>query len=73
MGVKLGHWLLVFENGVLKRMFGPDGDEVTRDWIKQRNIELHDLYCAPSIIRIITSRRTRCGRACSTNEDEEFI
>jgi hypothetical protein len=49
----------VFENRVLRRIFGPKRDEVTGEWRKLHNKELHDLYSSPSIIRIITSRRMR--------------
>jgi hypothetical protein len=49
----------VFENRVLRRIFGPKRDEVTGEWRKLHNKELHDLYCSPSIIRIIKSRRMR--------------
>jgi hypothetical protein len=49
----------VFENRVLRRIFGPKRDEVTGEWIKLHNKELHDLYSSPSIIRIIKSRRMR--------------
>jgi hypothetical protein len=51
--------LRVFENRVLRRMFGPNRDEVTGDWIKLNNEELHNLYSSPSIIRMIKSRRMR--------------
>jgi hypothetical protein len=51
--------LRVFENRVLRRIFGPKRDEVTGEWIKLRNEELRDLYSSPSIIRIIKSRRMR--------------
>jgi hypothetical protein len=44
---------------VLRRIFGPKRDEVTGDWRKLHNKELHDLYSSPSIIRIIKSRRMR--------------
>jgi hypothetical protein len=53
------HRLRVFENRVLRRIFGPKKDEVTREWRKLHNKELHDLYSSPSIIRIIKSRRMR--------------
>jgi hypothetical protein len=53
------HRLRVFENRVLRRIFGPKSDEVTGEWRKLHNKELHDLYSSPSIIRIIMSRRTR--------------
>jgi hypothetical protein len=51
------HRLRVFENRVLRRIFGPKKDEETGDWIKLHNKELRDLYSSPSIIRIIKSRR----------------
>jgi hypothetical protein len=51
----------VFENRVLKRIFGPKRDEVTGEWRKLHNKEFHDLYSSPStsIIRIIKSRKMR--------------
>jgi hypothetical protein len=49
----------VFENKVLRRIFGPKRDEVTGECRKLHNKELHDLYSSPSIIRIIKSRRMR--------------
>jgi hypothetical protein len=49
----------VFENRVLRRIFGPKRDEVTSEWRKFHNEELHDLYSSPSIIRIIKSRGMR--------------
>jgi hypothetical protein len=53
------HRLRVFENRVLRRIFGPKREEVTGEWGKLHNEELHDLYSLPSIIRIIKSRRMR--------------
>jgi hypothetical protein len=49
----------VFENRVLRSIFGPKRDEVTGEWRKLHNKELHNLYSSPSIIRIIKSRRMR--------------
>ena len=49
----------MFENRVLRRIFGPKRVEVTREWIKLHNEELNDLYCSPNIVRVIKSRRMR--------------
>jgi hypothetical protein len=49
----------VFENRVLRKIFGLKMDEVTGGWRKLRNEELHNLYGLPSISRIIKSRRMR--------------
>jgi hypothetical protein len=49
----------VFENRVLRRIFGPKRDGVMGGWRKLHNEELHNLYFSPSIIRIIKSRRMR--------------
>jgi hypothetical protein len=54
------HRLRVFENRVLRRIFGPNRDEVTGEQRKLHNEELRDLYSSPSIIRIIKSWRMRC-------------
>jgi hypothetical protein len=51
----------VFENRVLRRIFGPKRDEVTGGWRKLHNEELQNLYFSPSIIRMIKSRRMRWG------------
>jgi hypothetical protein len=49
----------VFENRVLRMIFGPKRDEVMGEWRKLHNKELYDLYSSPSIIRIIKSWRMR--------------
>ena len=51
--------LSVFENKVLRRIFGPSRDEVTEDWRRLHNEELNDLYSSPNIVRVIKSRRIR--------------
>jgi hypothetical protein len=53
------HRLRVFENTVLRRIFGPKRDEVTGEWRKMHSGELHDLYPSPDIIRQIKSRAMR--------------
>jgi hypothetical protein len=64
----ISHWSLtlreenrlrVFENRVLRRIFGPQRDEVTGEWRKLHNEELHSLYSTPDIIRQVKSRRMR--------------
>ena len=49
----------MFENSVLRRIFGPIMDEVTKEWKKLHNKELNDLYSSPNIVRVIKSRRMR--------------
>jgi hypothetical protein len=53
--------LRVFENTVLRRIFGPRRDEVTGDWRRLHNEELNDLYCSPNIVPMIKWRRMRCA------------
>jgi len=54
--------LRVFENMVLRRIFGPKRDEGTREWRELHNGELNDLYCSPNIVRVIKPRRMRWVR-----------
>jgi hypothetical protein len=51
--------LRVFENWVLRRIFGPKRDEVTGEWRKIHNEELKDWYSSPTIVPVIMSRRMR--------------
>ena len=51
--------LRVFENRVLREVFGPKRDEVTGEWRKLHNEELSDLYSLPNIVRVVKSRRIR--------------
>jgi hypothetical protein len=52
----------MFENSVLRRIFGPKRDEVTGEWRKLHDDELNDLYCSPNIVRVIKSRRVGWAR-----------
>jgi hypothetical protein len=49
----------VFENRVLRRVFGPKRDKVTGEWRKLHNEELNDMYSLPNIVRVVKSRRMR--------------
>jgi hypothetical protein len=61
--------LKVFENTVLRRIFGPKRDEVTGEWRKLHNEELNELYSSPNNLRMITSRRMRwMGHVASKGE-----
>jgi hypothetical protein len=52
----------MFEDKVLKAIFGPKGDEVTEGWRRLHNEELRNFYSLPDIIRIIKPRRMRWAR-----------
>jgi len=51
--------LRVFENKVLRRIFGPRREKVTGEWWRLHNEELNGLYSSPNIVRVIKSRRMR--------------
>jgi hypothetical protein len=62
----------VFENRVLRRIFGPKRDEVTGEWRRLHNEELYYLYSSPNIIRVIKSRRMKCaGHVASMGEGRD--
>jgi hypothetical protein len=62
----------VFENRVLRRIFGPKRDEVTGDWRRLHNEELNDLYSSLNIIRVITTRRLRwAGHVARMGEERD--
>jgi hypothetical protein len=63
----------VFENRVLRRIFGPKRDEVTGGWRKLHNEELHNLFSSPSIIRMITSKKMRWAGHVARMGKAEFI
>jgi hypothetical protein len=66
--VKEEHKLRVFENRVLRRIFGPKRDGVTGGWRKLHNEELHNLYSSLSIIRIVKSRMRWAGHVARMGE-----
>ena len=62
--------LKVFENRVLRRVFGPKRDEVTGEWKKLHNEELRDLYSLPNIVQVVKSRRmTWAGHVAHMGEE----
>jgi PAS domain-containing protein len=68
------HRLRVFKNRALRRIFGPKRDDVTGEWRKLHNEELHTLYSSPDIIRQIKSRRRRWdGHAARMGEERKVF
>ena len=62
--------LRVFENRVLRKVFGPKRDEVTGEWRKLHNEELNDLYSLPNLVGVVKSRRMRwAGHVAHIGED----
>ena len=60
----------MFENMVLRRIFGPRRDDVTGEWRRLHNEELNDLYSSPNIVRVIKSIRMRwVGHVARMHED----
>ena len=64
--------LRVFENTVLRRVFGPKRDEVTGEWRKLHNEELNDLYSLPNIVRVVKSRRKCFHVAIEKLKDQDI-
>jgi hypothetical protein len=67
------HRLRVFESRVLRRIFGPRGEEVTGGWRKLHNQERHKLYSSPSIIRMVKPRKMSWVGYIARMGDKECI
>jgi hypothetical protein len=63
----------VFENRVLRRIFGPKRDEVTGEWRKLHSEELHKLYSSPDIVRQVKSRRMRWAGHVARMREERNV
>jgi len=69
-----GKKLRVFENRVLRKIFGPRRDEVTGEWRKLHKEELNDLYSSPNIVRLIKSRIMRwAGHVARMGEERRCV
>ena len=65
--------LRIFENKMLRRIFGAKRDEVTGEWRKLHNEELNDLYCLPNNFRLIKSRRMRWAGLVAHMEERRDV
>ena len=65
--------LRVFENMVLRRIFGPRRDEVTVEWRRLHNEELNDVYTSSNIVRVIKSRRMRWAGYVARMDEERGV
>jgi hypothetical protein len=67
------HRLRVFENRVLRRVFGPKRDKVTGEWRKLHNEELNDLYSSPNFVRVVKSRGMRWAEHVERMGDDRGV
>jgi hypothetical protein len=63
----------VFVNRVLRRIFGPKRDEVTGEWRKFRNVELHNLYSSPNIMHMNSKRMRWAGHVARMGEENKLF
>jgi hypothetical protein len=73
VSVREEHELRVFENRVLRRIFGPKRNGVTGGWIKLHDEELNNFYSSPSIIRIIKVEEDEVGGTCGTDGEKRNV
>jgi hypothetical protein len=66
------HRCIISENRVLRRIFGPKGEEVAGGWRRLHNEELHNLYGSTNIVRVIKSRMKWVGHAARMRERREM-
>ena len=59
LALRKEHGLKMFLNMIMRKVFGPKRDDITREWRRLHNEELHDLYSSTNIIRVIKSRSMR--------------
>jgi len=64
---------MLFENRVLREIFGPKRDEVTGEWRKLHYVELNDLYSSPNIVRVIKSRKMRWAGHVARMEERRGV
>jgi hypothetical protein len=67
------HGLRVYENRVLRRIFGPNREEVAEGWRRLHNEVLHNLYASPNIIRVIKLRRMRWAEHVARIRNQKCI
>jgi hypothetical protein len=65
--------LRVFENRVLRRIFGPRRDKVIGEWRKLHSVDLNDLYSSPNIFRVIKSTRMRWAGHVARLEERRIV
>jgi len=63
----------VYENMVLRRIFGPRRDEVTGEWRRLHHEELNDLYSSPNIVRVMKSRKIRWAGHVARMDEERRV
>jgi hypothetical protein len=75
LALREGNSVMVFENKVMRRIFGPKREEVAGGWRRLHNEELHNLYASPNIIEMTNSWKVKCtgNLACLRMKNEYKI